>query len=158
MFINATAPLAYFGTGSAQTMVGVVFRGGTAAMSAALLADTKLRAEEGSDLLHNPNVHMDVAMRRVLANGLLDARAGALIGALAGTRQLTITDPQRVAPETAAGLPYRTFTISMADTVFLDNSVRRAGPKYRPATAVAVGPIQRRLTWTPAVAPDRPLG
>jgi hypothetical protein len=157
MFINATAPLAYFGTGSAQTMVGVVFRGGTAAMSAALVADTKLRAQEGSDLLDNPNVHMDAAMRTVLAKGLLDTRAGALIGALARARQVTITDPQRAAPETAAGLPYRTFTISMADTVVLDNAVRRAGPKYRPATAVAVGPTQRRLTWTPAIAPDRPL-
>jgi hypothetical protein len=157
MFINATAPLAYFGTGSAQTMVGQVFHGGTAAMAAALEADTKLRAREGSDLLHNPNVHTDVAMRKVLANGLLDARAGAMISALAGSGQVTITHPQRAAPEAAAGLPYRMFTVAMANTVLLDNSVRRADPKYRPASTVALGTTQRRLTWTPAVAPDKPF-
>jgi hypothetical protein len=157
MFINATAPLAYFGTGYTQTIVGMVFHAGTAAMAAAMAADTKLRTQEGSDLLHNPNVHMDAAMRKILANRLLDARAGALIVALAGTRQVTITDPQRAAPEAAAGLPYRTFTVAMTDTVFLDNSVRRTGPKYRPASAVAVGPTQRRLTWTPAIAPDTPF-
>ena len=157
IFINSSAPLAYFGTGSTHTMVGMVFHGGKAAMASAMAADTKLRAQEGSDLLHNPNVNMDAAMRKVLANGLLDARAGALIGALAGARQVTITDARRVAPEAAAGLPYRTFTVSMANTAFLDNSVHRADPKYRPASAVALGPTQRRLTWTPAVAPDTPF-
>jgi hypothetical protein len=159
LFMSATAPLAYFGTGSTKTMVGMVFHGGKAAKASAMVADTKLRAQEGSDLLHNPNVNMDAAMRKILANGLLDARAGALIGALAaGARQVTITDPQRVAAEAAARLPYRTFTLSMANTVFLDKSVHRADPKYRPARAVALGPTQRRLTWTPAIAPDTPFG
>jgi hypothetical protein len=156
-FIDATAPLGYFGTGAAQTMVGQVFRGGTMAMAQAMLDDTKLRAEEGRGLLHNPNVHTDVAMRKVLANGLLDARAGALISVLAGVGQVTVTDPVRAAPEAAAALPYRIITISVSNPVLLDNSVRRADPKYRPATDVALGPTQRRLTWTPAVAPDKPL-
>jgi hypothetical protein len=156
-FVNASAPLAYFGTGSAQTMVGEVFGGGMTAMATAMIADTKLRAQEGSELLKNPNVHTDVAMRKVLANGLLDARAGALIGAFAGAGQVTVTNPLRSAPEAAAGLPYRMFTISMPDTVFLDNSVRRADPKYKPASVVALGPNERRLIWTPAVAPDKPF-
>jgi hypothetical protein len=156
-FVNASAPLAYFGTGSAQTMVGEVFAGGMGAMATAMIADTKLRAQEGSELLKNPNVHTDVAMRKVLANGLLDARAGALIGAFAGAGQVTVTNPVRSAPEAAAGLPYRMFTMSMPNTVFLDNSVRRADPKYKPASVVAVGPNQRRLIWTPAVAPDKPF-
>jgi hypothetical protein len=156
-FIDATAPLGYFGTGAAQTMVGQVFRGGTVAMAQAMLDDTKLRAEEGSGLLHNPNVHTDVAMRKVLANGLLDARAGALIGALAGVGQVTVTDPVRSAPEAAAALPYRIITISVSNPVLLDNSVRRADPKYKPVSAVPVGATQRRLTWTPAVAPDKPF-
>jgi hypothetical protein len=155
--INATAPLAYFGTGSAQTMVGQVFRGGTIAMAQAMLDDTKLRAEEGSELLKNPNVHTDVAMRKVLANGLLDARAGAMIVSLAGSGQVTITAPVRAAPEAAAGLPYRTFTVSMSNATFLDNSLHTANQKYKPATVVALGPNDRRLTWTPAVAPDKPF-
>jgi hypothetical protein len=156
-FVNSTAPLAYFGTGSAQTMVGQVFAGGMAAMAKAMVADTKLRAQEGSALLNNPNVHTDMAMRKVLANGLLDARAGALIVSLAVAGQVTVTNPVRSAPEAAAGLPYRMFTVSMPNTVFLDNSLRRAGPKYKPAIVVAVGPNQRRLIWTPAVAPDKPF-
>jgi hypothetical protein len=49
------------------------------------------------------------------------------------------------------------FTVSMSNSIFLDNSLRRADPKYKPASAVAVGPNQRRLTWTPAVAPDKPF-
>jgi hypothetical protein len=156
-FVNATAPMAYFGTGSTQTMVGQVFAGGMAAMAKAMVADTKLRAQEGSDLLKNPNVHTDVAMRKVLANGLLDARAGALIVSLAVGRQVTVTNPIRTAPEAAAGLPYRMFTVSIPDTVFLDNSLRRASPKYKPASVVVLGPIERRLIWTPAVAPDKPF-
>jgi hypothetical protein len=156
-FVNATAPLAYFGTGSTQTMVGEVFGGGTAAMAKAMVADTKLRVQEGSALLKNPNVHTDVAMRKVLANGLLDARAGALIVSLAVGRQVTVTNPIRSAPEAAAGLPYRIFTVSIPDTVFLDNSLRRASPKYKPASVVVLGPIERRLIWTPAVAPDKPF-
>jgi hypothetical protein len=156
-FVNATAPLAYFGTGSTQTMVGEVFGGGTAAMAKAMVADTKLRVQEGSALLKNPNVHTDVAMRKVLANGLLDARAGALIVSLAVGRQVTVTNPIRSAPEAAAGLPYRMFTVSIPDTVFLDNSLRRASPKYKPASVVVLGPIERRLIWTPAVAPDKPF-
>jgi hypothetical protein len=119
--------------------------------------DTKLRAEEGSGLLRNPNVRSDAAMRKVLANGLLDARAGALIGVLAGVGQVTITDPVRSAPEAAAGLPYRIVTISVSNPVLLDNSVRRADPKYKPASVVVLGPIERRLIWTPTVAPDKPF-
>jgi hypothetical protein len=156
-FIDATAPLGYFGIGAKQTMVGQVFRGGTIAMAQAMMDDTKLRAEEGSGLLRNPNVRSDAAMRKVLANGLLDARAGALIGVLAGVGQVTVTDPVRSAPEAAAGLPYRIVTISVSNPVLLDNSVRRADPKYKPVSAVPVGATQRRLTWTPAVAPDKPF-
>jgi hypothetical protein len=156
-FVDATAPLAYFGTGATQTMVGQVFRGGTIAMAQAMMDDTRLRAEEGSGLLRNRNVRADAAMRKVLANGLLDARAGALIGVLAGVGQVTVTDPVRSAPEAAAGLPYRIVTISVSNPVLLDNSVRRADPKYKPASAVPVGATQRRLTWTPAVAPDKPF-
>jgi hypothetical protein len=156
-FIDATAPLGYFGTGAKQTMVGQVFRGGTIAMAQAMMDDTNLRAEEGMGLLRNPNVRSDAAMRKVLANGLLDARAGALIGALAGIGQVTVTDPVRSGPEAAAGLPYRIVTISVSNPVLLDNSVRRADPKYKPVSAVPVGATQRRLTWTPAVAPDKPF-
>jgi hypothetical protein len=156
-FVSSAAPLAYFGTGSAQTMVGEVFAGGMAAMAKAMVADTKLRAQEGSALLNNPNVNSDVAMRKVLANGLLDARAGAFIVSLAVAGQVTVTNPVRSAPEAAAGLPYRMLTVSTPDTVFLDNSIRRADPKYKPASVVAVGPNERRLIWTPAVAPDKPF-
>ena len=156
-FIDATAPLGYFGSGAKQTMVGQVFRGGTIAMAQAMMDDTTLRAEEGSGLLRNPNVRSDAAMRKVLANGLLDARAGALIGVLAGVGQVTVTDPVRSAPEAAAGLPYRIVTISVSNPVLLDNSVRRADSKYKPVSAVPVGATQRRLTWTPAVAPDKPF-
>jgi hypothetical protein len=137
--------------------VGQVFRAGTIAMAQAMVDDTKLRAEEGSGLLHNPNVRADAAMHKVLANGLLDARAGALIGVLAGVGQVTVTDPVRSAPEAAADLPYRIVTISVSNPVLLDNSVRRADPKYKPVSAVPVGATQRRLTWTPAVAPDKPF-
>jgi hypothetical protein len=158
--ISASAPLAIFESTASQTtsqtMIGEVFAGGAVTLERRLRADAKLRAEEGSDLLNNPNIHADEAMRKVFAGGLLDSRAGALITTLAIDRPVTVSDPERSGPEAAAGLPYRIFTIAMSDTVYLDNSINQAGQNYRPASSTKLGPDQRRLVWTPAVAPDNP--
>lgn len=155
--VSATAPLAIFGSGNGQTMIGQVFSGGAGNLARKLSADAKLRAEEGSDILRNSRIRADAGTRKVLAAGLLDSRAGALLVTMAINQVVTVSDPQRDPAEAAAGLPYRTVTISMSSATYLDASLSAAGQQYRPATIDKLNDQQRRVTWRPAVAPDTPF-
>ncbi len=151
------APVAIFGTGSAELSV-MQLLAGTGSPAVRMKMDATVRTRAGEQLLANPAVHPDAAARSLLAAGRLDMRAATILATLAQNSEVAVGGFVQDPAEQRAGLPIRSMTITVPDLDQANQAVFAAMSLFHPSATKPTGADSERLTWSPAVAPVTTTG
>ncbi len=112
--VYAPVVLASFGRGPSAVTVRVTAPDGATAYLSAARADLLAREQDGHQLLHNANVHVQAAGQAELAAGKVDSRILITLAALAHSVPVYIRQFGDAGPGATAGTPLRSMTIRAA--------------------------------------------
>jgi hypothetical protein len=150
--VNASLPLAVFGTGTGAPSLRQVFSAGLVAARSDQARDAALRASSGVQLLANPRLKVDAASTAILRAGQLDLRAQNVTNVLATGAPIWLTIAATDPAEQRAGLPARSITVTTQDSAAMQVTLASLTPPYRPVIT-SIAPNKVRLTWPPQIAP-----
>ena len=105
--VYAPVTLASFGSGSAQASIRVVAPDGSAAYLSGLRADEAARASAGSQLLENPRIRENAAVRQALSAGQVDSRLLTVLAALSTMHTMDVLAVGTTAAGASTGMPLR---------------------------------------------------
>jgi hypothetical protein len=109
--VYAPVVIASFGGGASLVQVRVIAPDGAAAQLSINRSDELARKAAGLQLLHNKNIHLQLAGKRQLAQGQVDSRLLITLSGLASNFPVYIRQFGDAGPGASAGTPLRSMTI-----------------------------------------------
>ena len=147
----ASAPLAYFGTGSNEVTVSQVYPDLGSDLPAALAHNATLGAQAAVEIRQNPNIRFSKAALQSLRTDGLDLRPASVLVMLAKSSAVYVVDIVNDPAEKRAGRPSRTIVISTGDLNMVQQTLSNTGLEYRPAKVVVIDQNAIELQWIPAI-------
>jgi hypothetical protein len=154
--LNSALPVADFGSGAQQIVVGQASSDPAAVVAKRRSTDVQIRRSAETELIANPAIRAVGTALAALQSGQLDLRAATVLAFLANSSHVDLINVTVDPPEQAAGLPIRSIDVISDSQSAMQTILSTLPLAYQPASITPLSNGADRVVWP--ISAEPPLG